>query len=441
MLRTALQRLHAPSPSALRRLATAAAPGQQQQERPPAQGPLTGVRVLELGQLIAGPFCGQILGHFGADVVKIEPPSGDPLRIWRELDEDGTSPWYRSIARNKRSVTVDLRKPEGREVVRRLAREVDVVIENFRPGTMEKWGLGPDELKEDNPGLIMARISGYGQTGPLSDRGGFAAVCEGFGGFRYVNGFPNDEGKLAGAPVRPNLSIGDSLAGVNAALGVVLALFARGKGAAGERQGQTVDVALYESVLCSMMEGCIPAYDRCGVVRGPSGAGVTGIVPTSAFEAKDGYVIVGANGEGLYTRLMQKIGREDLLGPKYNSNAKRVARQKEIEAAITAWTLKHSVQDVILAMEEVRVPCGPVNSVKDIVEHPHVQARGMVEDVTVRSQGREWTVKMTNMSPILERGGATRWAGEDLGASTSEVLQGAGYSEAEIDKLRTDGII
>lgn len=252
--------------SRLRGLATLAATGAAGSAKRPA--PLQGVRVLELGQLIAGPFCGQLLAHFGADVIKVEPPgAGDPLRVWRELDTetDGGSPWFRSLNRNKRSIELDLRTESGRRVARRLAQSSDVLIENFKPGTLEKWAMGPDDLYGANPDLVFTRISGYGQTGPMSNVGGFAAVCEGFGGFRYVNGFPDADGKLAGAPVRPNLSIGDSLAGTNAALGTVLALLARGKmqsAGKGQRTGQTVDVASESLPPLSLSSFMLPQLTR-----------------------------------------------------------------------------------------------------------------------------------------------------------------------------------
>lgn len=407
--------------------------------------------MLELGQLIAGPYCGQILAHFGADVIKVEPPkTGDPLRYWRELDpEDGQSPWFRSLNRNKRSMGLDLRSAEGQRIVKQLALASDVVIENFTPGTIEKWGLVPETLYETKPDLVFTRISGWGQTGPKRKDGGFAAVCEGFAGFRYVNGFPDDEGKLAGAPVRPNLSLGDSLAGVTAALGTVLALIARGKADArmGARTGQTVDVAIYEAVL-NMMEGCIPNYDRTGSVRGPSGAGVTGIVPTTAFACKEpsSYVIIGGNNDSLYIRLMESIGRADLTGEQYKDNKARVARQAEIEEAIEAWTKQRTVDQVLAAMREARVPCGPIHSTADIVNDPHVQARGMIEDVPVHTSSSagagDWTVKMPGMSPVLEYGPArTRWAGPSLGTHTDNILAELGIGTEEIGSLRKAGII
>lgn len=324
-----------------------------------------------------------------------------------------------------------------------------MIIENFKPGTIEKFGLIPEELYKSKPDLIFTRISGWGQTGPLSTEGGFAAVCEAFAGFRYVNGFPDAEGKLAGAPVRPNISLGDSLAGTSAALGTLLALISRGKmeasDLAGGRSGQTVDVAIYESVL-NMMEGCIPNYDRTGSIRGPSGSGVTGIVPTSAFACKEPstYVIIGGNNDSLYVRLMTQIGRTDLIGEGFKSNTDRVKNQSQIEKAIEEWTRKHTVSEVLSAMKEARVPCGPINSTQDVVEDKHVQARNMLEQVPVRNKktGKTHFIQMPGLSPVLEYGPKkTRWAGPDLGEHTQEILLKLNYSEERIYSLIDRGVI
>lgn len=413
-------------------------------------GPLSGIKVLELGQLIAGPFCGQLLAHFGADVIKVEPPGvGDPLRVWRELDEDGVSPWFRSIARNKRSVTLDLRKEKGREIAKRLAIDSDVLLENFKPGTLEKWGMGPDDLYPANPSLVFTRISGYGQTGPMRSEPGFASVCEGFGGLRFINGNVDANGKLAGAPVRPNISLGDSLAGLHAAFGTVMALLARskvGNGDTGSRTGQTVDVAIYEAIY-NMMEGIVPAYSRTGSIRGPSGPGVTGITPTSAYPTSrpEEYVIIGGNGESIYRRLMEAIGRLDLTGEKYSNNAKRVENEEEIDAAIAEWTSQRTMDEVMEAMRAARVPSGPINSVTQLVEDPHIKARGMVEDVPFESAatGKKWNIQMPGVSPVLERGGeGTRWAGRDLGHDNDAVYIGQlGMTRDEIDALKSEGVI
>ncbi|KAG1788666.1 CoA-transferase family III domain-containing protein [Suillus plorans] len=414
--------------------------------------PLSGVRVLELGQLIAGPFCGQLLGHFGADVIKVEPPStGDPLRVWRELDIDGTSPWFRSLARNKKSIAIDLRKQEGREIVKRLAVRSDVIVENFKPGTLEKWGLGPQELHKENPSLIFTRVSGYGQTGPWASRPGYASVCEAESGFRFINGQPDpNTGLLSGPPIRPNISLGDSVAGLHAAFGTVLALLSKQKKASrGEQGGETVDVSIMESML-NLMEGIIPEYDRKGKVRGPSGSSVTGIVPTNAYPClplpstptSPTYIIIGANGDTLYARLMHAIGREDLIGASYAQNHHRVARQGEIEEAISAWTSQRQVEEVLTVLEGAGIPVGRVVGVKEIVEGEQVKARGAVEDVEVGGDGGGWKVKMPRVFPVLEGCDTkTRWAGPDLGAHTDEILGELGLNVEGIIRLREKGVI
>ncbi|KIJ11924.1 hypothetical protein PAXINDRAFT_171540 [Paxillus involutus ATCC 200175] len=415
--------------------------------------PLSGVRVLELGQLIAGPFCGQLLGHFGAEIIKVEPPSGgDPLRVWRELDVDGVSPWFRSIGRNKKSVAIDLRNDEGRELVRQLAAKSDVVVENFKPGTLEKWGLGPSALQLLNPSLIFTRVSGYGQTGPWSSRPGYASVCEAESGFRYINGFVDPETNLlSGPPVRPNISLGDSVAGLHAAFGTVLALLSRQKKVLqGKKSGQTVDVSIMESML-NLMEGIVPEYDRKGKVRGPSGSSVTGIVPTNAYPCLPSpstpscptYIIIGANGDTLYARLMRAMGREDLIGPLYAQNHHRVTRQAEIEDAISSWTSVRPAEEVLAVLDKAGVPVGRVVGVKDIVENEQVKARGAVEDVWVGKEDGGWNVKMPGVFPILEGSEAkTRWAGPNLGEHTDEVLiNELGLDVNELARLRRDGII
>ncbi|KAF9012729.1 CoA-transferase family III [Cyathus striatus] len=420
--------------------------------------PLSGIRVLEMGQLIAGPFAGQLLGQFGAEVIKVEPPHvGDPLRVWRELDVDGTSPWFRSIARNKKSVAIDLRKTEGREIVRQLAIKSDVIIENFKPGTLEKWKLGPEDLHPHNPSLIFTRVSGYGQTGPWAPRPGYASVCEAESGFRYINGFADPEtGGLSGPPVRPNISLGDSVAGLHAAFGTVLALISRLRQKDSDSSaitGMTVDVSIVESML-NLMEGIIPEYDRKGKVRGPSGSSVTGIVPTNAYPCLPDpstqtptYIVIGANGDTIYIRLMNIIGRPDLTGPEYAQNHHRVARQSEIEGAISSWTKQHTADEVIETMNSVSVPVGRVVTVKEVVENDQVKARGAVRDVWVSKEGSEhgegWNVKMPGTFPILDGvDSQPRWAGPDLGYHTDQVLrEELGLSQHAIDKLRSDGTV
>ncbi|KAK7008084.1 succinyl-CoA--D-citramalate CoA-transferase [Favolaschia claudopus] len=445
--------------------------------------PLAGIRVLELGQLIAGPFAGQLLGQFGAEIIKVESPKkGDPLRVWRELDVDGCSPWFRSIGRNKKSVAIDLHTPGGRELVRKLALRSDVLIENFKPGTLEKWYLDPASIHPHNPDLIYTRVSGYGQTGPWASRPGFASVCEAESGFRFINGFPDPEtGGLNGPPVRPNISLGDSVAGLHAAFGTVLALLQRQKKKAnGQAGGTTVDVSILESML-NLMEGIIPTYDRLGAVRGPSGSSVTGIVPTNAYPCLPSpsssstsptptYIVIGANTDSLYTRLMHLIGAPHLTTPlssEYLHNHHRVKHQAVIEKAITDWTSSRSVDEVERKLREAGVPVGRVVSVREIVDGgaeregermggvgEQLKARGAVREVWVphanaKSDGKNesangWALKMPSTFPILEGvDPAPRWAGPDLGTHTDEVLMGEllGLKKEEVRRFREEGIV
>eukprot|EP00403_Amphidinium_massartii_P020690 CAMPEP_0178387006 /NCGR_PEP_ID=MMETSP0689_2-20121128/8854_1 /TAXON_ID=160604 /ORGANISM="Amphidinium massartii, Strain CS-259" /LENGTH=743 /DNA_ID=CAMNT_0020007363 /DNA_START=110 /DNA_END=2338 /DNA_ORIENTATION=- len=393
----------------------------------PSTGPLTGYRVVELGNFIAGPFCATTLGYFGADVIKVETPGkGDPIRYWRSLAEDGLSPWCRSLMRNKRSITVDLKNPDGLEVVRKLIASSDVVVENFRPGVLEKLGLGPDSFKESNPGLIFARISGYGQSGPYKMRGGFASAAEAEGGFRYLTGFPGQNS------VRPNLSLGDSLAGVQAALGVAMALLSRSK----TGRGQIVDMALYEAVY-NMMEGLIPDYTTLGYIRQPSGTTVSGIVPTNSHVCKDGrYVVIGANADQLFKKLMTLMGRKDMAeDERYATNVGRVEHQEEIYGAIDAWCASMPAVEVLAKLNDVGCPAGPVNDAADMMADPHFQARGMFEEVETPTGLK---LKIPAMVPKLsETPGQTRWCGPQVGAHTKEVLKDyLGYSDDTIAKLR-----
>lgn len=336
-----------------------------------SRSPLAGLKVLELGQLIAGPFAGKTLGDFGAEVIKVEPPgTGDPLRQWRLL-HDGTSVWWQVQSRNKKSVALDLRTEQGRADVRRLAAECDVLIENFKPGTMEKWGLGFDDLARDNPGLIMLRISGYGQTGPYRDLPGFAVVAEAMGGMRHLMGEPGR------APVRAGVSLGDTLAALHGVIGVLLALQARAR----TGRGQVVDVALFEAVF-SCMESLLPEYSAFGAVREPAGSALPGIAPSNAYRCADGQVVIGGNGDSIYRRLMSAIGRADLAeAPDLASNAGRVARVDEIDAAITQWTVQRPVDAVVAALQAVQVPVGRIYTVRDIAADPHYRARQMIERI------------------------------------------------------------
>lgn len=394
--------------------------------------PLEGIRILELGQLMAGPFAGTLLAYFGAEVIKVEPPgAGDPVRGWRLLD-GGTSLWWRSLGRNKKCISIDLRQEEGRALVRRLAAKVDVLIENFKPGTLERWGLGPEDLKILNPELIFARVSGYGQDGPKSHLPGFAAVCEGVGGLRYVNAMPGE------TPVRPNLSLGDTLAGLHTALGILLALVDRLRRR--PERGQVVDVAIYEAVF-NCMEAVVPEYDRFGVVREPAGTTITGIVPTNTYPTRDGkHVILGGNGESIYRRLMTTAGRPDLAAdPRLATNAGRVEHQQEIDDALAAWTRTLTRDEVLAAMEAAEVPAGPINSVADMFADPHFQVRGLFEEVEVPG-GK---LKIPAIVPKLsETPGRTDFAGPALGEHNREVLGGwLGLTEAEIEDLAGRGVI
>lgn len=394
--------------------------------------PLDGYRVLEMGQLLAGPFAASMLGYFGAEVIKLEPPgAGDPIRTWRIM-KDGVSLWWHSLGRNKKSVTVNLREARGRAIARQLALKSDIIVENFRPGTLEKWGLGPAELWQENPGLIYGRISGYGQSGPYASKPGFASVCEGIGGFRYVNGFPGE------APVRPNLSIGDTLAGIHCVIGILLAVIQRNRDPA--RRGQVIDAALYESVF-NLMEGVVPEYSGAGVVREPSGSTLTGIVPTNTYRCRDGkFVIVGGNGDSIYRRLMHAINRADLAeDPRMANNAGRVAHERELDEAIGSWTASLTSREVLATLEKADVPAGPIYSVADMLQDPHFNARGLFEEVMVNGE----PLTIPAMLPFLSTTpGRTDWPGPVVGAHNGEVLGGLlGYGDDQLRELAAGGIV
>lgn len=390
--------------------------------------PLDGIRVLEVGQLLAGPWAGTLLGYFGAEVIKVEPPGGDPIRTWRTLGEDGTSLWWRSLARNKRSVEIDLRTEGGRALVRRLALASDVLIENFRPGTMEGWELGPDALRAEHPRLVYVRISGFGQTGPQAQRPGYASVAEAVAGLRSVTGYPDR------APARANLSLGDTLAGIHAALGAVMALYERDAGAASAGTGQVVDVALTEAVL-GVLESMIPEADR-GVVRERAGTTITGVVPSNTYACLGGkWVVIGANNESTFARLMTAIGRADLARDEgLRGNPARVARQAELDAAIGAWTAGRTAEDIERVLEAAEVPVGRIQDARELLEDPQLRARGMLERVEVN--GRPLTIPA--ITPKLDRTpGRTEWPGPELGAHTGSVLRDVlGLGDQEIEALR-----
>jgi formyl-CoA transferase len=405
----------------------------------PAQGPLAGLRVLELGQLIAGPFAARMMADFGADVIKVEPPTraghegGDPLRKWRKLhpdDPSGTSLWWYVQARNKRSITLDLRVAAGQRIVRELAARSDIVIENFRPGALEKWGLGYETLARENPGLILVRLSGYGQTGPYRDRPGFGAIAESMGGMRYVSGFPDRP------PVRMNLSIGDSLAALHGVIGALMALHQRRESG----RGQVVDVALYEAVF-NMMESTLPEFDRYGLVRERTGTNLTGIVPSNTYPTSDGrQIVIGGNGDSIFRRLMRAVGRTDLADdPALADNAGRAARAREIDDAIAAWTSAHTLDDGLEVMALADVPSGRIYSAADMVDDPQYVARAMIERLRLPDGT---PVALPGVVPKFSRTpGATRWVGPPLGEHTEQVLGELGYDAAAIAALRTDGVV
>ena len=395
--------------------------------------PLQGLRVIELGQLLAGPFAGCMLGYFGAEVIKIEPPGGDPIRNWREL-KDGTSLWWRSLARNKKCISVDLKTEEGRDLVRQLLLTADIVIENFRPGVMEKWGLGPESLRQENPRLIYARISGYGQTGPYAKKPGFASACEAISGFRYLNGYPDE------VPVRPNLSLGDTVSGLHAVIGIMMALQARDN-QTGEQsgEGQVVDVALYESMF-NLLEAVIPEYHGADIIRQPSGTTVTGIVPTNTYRCKDDkYLVIGGNGDSIFVRLMQAVGRDDMAENKaYATNADRVRHEAQIDAVLKAWCASHKLEDALNILEAKRVPCGPVYNAEDMMNDQHFNARGLFEQVEINGE----PLKIPAILPRLEdTPGATDWPGPELGAHTDEILATLGIDAEGISALKKSGVI
>ena len=392
---------------------------------------LQGLKVVEMGQLIAGPFAAKTLGDFGADVIKIEPPgSGDPLRQWRLL-QDGTSVWWQVQSRNKRSLALDLRQPEGQAIAKKLVAEADVLVENFRPGTLEGWGMSYDELAKLNPGLIMLRISGYGQTGPYRDRPGFGAIGEAMGGLRHLTGEP---GRV---PVRCGVSIGDTLAALHGAIGVLTALYHRKVNGG---RGQVIDVALHEAVF-NVMESLVPEYSAFGAVREPGGSALPGIAPSNAYRCGDGAVVlIAGNGDSIFKRLMAAIGRDDLgTDPALADNPGRVKRVAEIDAAIEAWTLQRPSAEVLAVLGEASVPAGRVYTAKDIVEDPHYRARDMILKQATRD-GHE--VEVPGIVPkLMGTPGAVRSPAPGLGDDTDAVLAEIGFSAADIAALRARQVV
>lgn len=395
------------------------------------EGPLKDLKVVEMGTLIAGPFCGQILGDFGADVVKVEDPkTGDPMRQWGRSLPKGLSPWWPVIGRNKRSVGLDLRTPEGREIAGKLIDQADVLIENFRPGTLEKWGMGYEALAARNPRLIVARVSGFGQTGPYAKRAGYGLIGEAMGGLRYVTGEPDRP------PARAGISIGDSLTAMHAVMGITMALHARER----TGRGQMIDAALYESVL-AVMENLVTEYDLTGYVRERSGSILPGIAPSNVYPCAAGeMILIGGNGDTVFARLAQAMGKPELAtDPKYVSHAARGENQRELDAIIGAWTVGWTLDDLIAHLEENGIPCGRIFRAPDMLEHEQFQAREAIVELDHPVFGK---VKMQNAFPKMsDTPGAVRWPGPDLGQHTDEVLGEIGLDPAAVAALRAKGIV
>ena len=410
----------------------------------PATGPLAGIKVLELGTLIAGPFCARMLAEFGADVIKIEAPDGgDPLRQWRVL-KDGTSLWWSVQARNKKSLTLNLKDPRAQDIARRLALDADIIIENYRPGVLEKWQLGYDQLKALNPAAIMVRLSGYGQTGPMKDLPGFGAIAESMGGLRYVSGHADRP------PVRVGISIGDSVAAMHGVIGAMMALRhrdasgGRWNGKAGDDcvagQGQMVDVALYESVF-NLMESLVPEFDHAGVVRERTGGALPGIVPSNTYTTGDGdNIVIAGNGDAIFKRLMVAIDRSDMAtDPQLARNDGRVPRTAEIDGAIQSWCTTQTIDTALAILQAADVPVGKIYSVRDMLSDPQFLARQMFEQ---HAFADGTPVKLPAISPKLSATpGQTRWLGPTLGAHNAEVLGELGFDAATIAQLRDDGVI
>ena len=395
-------------------------------------GPLSDLVVIEMGSLIAGPFCGQILGDFGAEVIKVEDPKvGDPMRQWGRSLPQGLSPWWPVIGRNKKSVGLDLRTPQGQTIARSLIAGADIVIENFRPGAMETWGLGYDVLSKDNPGLIMARISGFGQTGPYSQRAGYGLIGEAMGGLRHVTGEPDRP------PARAGISIGDSLAAMHAVMGITMALHHR----ANTGKGQVIDAALYESVL-AVMENLITEFDITGYVRERSGSVLPGIAPSNAYPCAGGdMILIGGNGDNVYARLTEAMGRPDLkIDPKFVDHASRGVNQAELDGIIAVWTSGYLLEDLLILLQGQGVPASRVFRAPDMLEDPQFQAREAIVSVDHPVFG---AIRMQNAFPKLSATpGRVRWPGPKLGEHTDEVLTDrAGCDTAQLAALRADGII
>ena len=395
------------------------------------QGPLADLTVIELGTLIAGPFCGQILADFGADVIKLEDPgTGDPMRQWGRSLPKGLSPWWPVIGRGKRSVTLDLRKPEGQQIARDLIGKADVLVENFRPGTMEKWGLGYESLSAANPRLIMARVSGFGQTGPYASRAGYGLIGEAMGGLRAITGEPDRP------PARAGVSIGDSLAAAHAAMGVLMALHVRER----TGRGQVIDAAIYESVL-AMMENLVTEYDITGYIRERSGSILPGIAPSNVYPTADGMILIGGNGDTVFARLCEAMGEPALKDdPRYKDHASRGVNQTELDERISGWSRARPLAELLELLERHGVPCGRVYRAPEMLEDPQYQAR---ESIVTAEHPVFGKIRMQNVFPKLsETPGAVRWPGPTLGEHTNAVLgEKLGLTGEKIATLKSAGVI
>lgn len=394
---------------------------------------LEGIKVLELGSLIAGPFAGRLMAEFGAEVIKVEPPGkGDPLRDWSHIYE-GTSLWWRLQSRNKKSITVDLKSEEGQGIIKSLVEECDIIIENFRPGTMEKWNLGYEQLSAVNPGIIMVRVSGYGQTGPYKDKAGFGSIGESMGGLRYLTGNPDRP------PTRVGVSLGDSLAAMYSVIGALMAIYHRDINGTGK--GQVVDVALYEAVF-SLLEGSLPEFDKLGVVRERTGSSLPGIAPSNTYKCKDGkYVVIGGNGDAIFKRMMNAIGQSGLAeDDRFTSNSGRAAHADLLDQVIEDWTKTVDFECALKTLDDAKVPAGSIYNIEDIVNDPHYQSREMIQDF---KQDEKESFKIPGVVPKMSATpGETKWLGPDLGQHTEEIMKSLlAFDEKKIEELKSKGII
>jgi formyl-CoA transferase len=405
-------------------------------ETPKASGPLDGLRMIELGMLLAGPFAGRLLGDMGAEVVKIEAPGKpDPLRDWGHARYEGRSLWWPVQSRNKKCITLDLREARGQELLLELVRVSDVVTENFRPGTLERWNLGYEQLSAANPGIVLARISGYGQTGPYAQRAGFASVAEAMGGLRYINGFPGE------APPRTGISLGDSLAAMFAVQGILAALYHR-DALGGDGRGQVVDVSLMEASF-ALLESAVPEYDRLGIVRQPSGTSLKGVAPSNIFKSRDDtWVVIAANQDAVFGRLCEAMGRPELADDsRFATHLARGENEQAIDAIIAEWAVQHDAQEVDRILNEAGVVCGPIYTVADIFEDPQFEAREMLLEHVDPEFGEY--VGPGIVPKFSETPGEVRWSGTWAeGSHNEEIYCGLlGLSAAELDALREDGVV